>query len=399
MATSANSSVSLLEDRNSKCLSILATIRLDDYFLLVEDAYSEDQGGLEGQRAPITTKTGMKIRNRLVNDLKNGAVIPPIVVGAVCPPKTLSALKAAKNSATLVKLLKGGDIDISIIDGMQRTTALRDSKIAPGKNFIRVEIWIAKKVDSLIYRMLVLNTGQVPWDLKRQLDTLYRPIVKLVKTKVPNIRIFGLDDTFRRSQAGEYRSTRIVELFLAFSSRSIDVDIKERVAEEFARIDITEATSSSDFMPLFVEAVKIMVQLDEAFDRSTKKGAVADSAVKVKNGRDIFTSSPGSVGFVVAIAEAALGAPGFDYDLKAAKLKIASMENQMKTLIAFLEKKTEAELLAFLDLETLNQVLGIKASRIGEFQRNVYKRGFSVLMEKTGAIIKQNSMGPCWQAR
>lgn len=398
MATLANSSVSLLEDLNSNCLSILATISLHDYFLLVESAY-KDQGGLEGQRAPITTKTGLKIRNRLVNDLRKGAVIPPIVVGAVCPPKTLASLKAVKTSATLVRLLKSGDIDISIIDGMQRTTALRDAKIAPEKNHIRVEIWIAKKVDSLIYRMLVLNTGQVPWDLKRQLDTLYRPIVKLISAKVPNIRIFGLDDTFRRSQAGEYRSTRIVELFLAFSSRSIDVDIKERVAEEFARIDITEATSSSDFMPLFVETVKLMVQLDEAFDRSTKKGVGSDLAVKVKNGRDIFTSAPGAIGFVVAVAEAVFGAPGFDYELKAAKRDLGIIAKNMQTLITFLAKKSEADLLAFLDLETLNQVLGVKSSRIGEFQRTVYKRGFSVLMEKTSAIIKQNSMGPCWQAR
>lgn len=398
MATIANSSVSLLEDRNSKCLSIMATVSLHDYFSLVESAY-EDQGGLEGQRAPITTKTGLKIRNRLVNDLKNGAVIPPIVVGAVCPPKTWAALKSAKTSSSLVRLLHEGSIDISIIDGMQRTTALRDAKIDPNTSRIRVEIWIAKKVDSLIYRMLVLNTGQVPWDLKRQLDTLYRPIVKLIKAKVPSIRIFGLDDTFRRSQAGEYRSTRIVELFLAFSSRSIDVDIKERVAEEFARIDITEATSSSEFMPLFVEAIKLMVQLDEAFDRSTKKGSAPNSTAKVKNGRDIFTSSPGAIGFIVAIAEATLGAPGFDYDLRMAKRQLTTIEKNMQTLIAFLGKKSEAELLEFLDLETLNQVLTVKSSRIGEFQRTVYKRGFSVLMEKTTAIIKQNSMGPCWQAR
>lgn len=398
MATSTNSSISLLEDRNSDCLSILATVSLKNYLSLVEDAY-EDQGGLEGQRAPITTKSGLKIRTRLVDDLKNGAVIPPIVIGAVCPPKIVTSLKAAKTSASLVRHLKTSGVDISIIDGMQRTTALLDAKIDPNSNYIRVEIWIAKKVESLIYRMLVLNTGQVPWDLKRQLDTLYRPIVKLIEKQVPGIRIFGLDETFRRSQAGEYRSTRIVELFLAFSSRSIDVDIKERVAEEFARIDMTEATSNSEFMPLFVEAIKLMVQLDQALDRSIKKVAAPDSTSKVKNGRDIFTSSPGAIGFIVAVAEILFGPPGFDYNLKTAKKGLADLEKSMKTLIGFLQKKTEPELLAFLDLETLNQVLAGRSTRIGEFQRTVYKRGFTVLMEKTTAIIKQNSMTPCWQAR
>jgi len=397
MVASSNTTLSLLEDRNSKCLSILATITLGDYFSLIEDAY-EDQGGLDGQRAPITTKTGLKIRNRLVNDLKKGAVIPPIVVGAVCPPKTITALRASKTSSALVSILKSENIDLSIIDGMQRTTALRDANLNKGSTFIRVEIWIAKKVESLIYRMLVLNTGQVPWDLKRQLDTLYRPIIAQVQTKIPGVKIFALDETFRRSQAGEYRSTRIVELFLAFSSRSIDVDVKERVAEEFAKIDITEATSSADFMPLFIESIKLMLRLDQSFDRSTRKASV-DALAKIKSGRDIFTSSPGSVGFIVALSEASLGAPGFDYNLKDAKSKIASIEKNINQLTAFLKPKTDAELIEFLDLETLNQVLAVKSSRIGEYQRNVYKRGFTVLMEKTGQIIKQNSMGPCWQAR
>ena len=398
MATLSSSSVSLLEDRNSDCLSILATVKLRDYLSLIDDAY-QDQGGLEGQRAPITTKSGLKIRTRLVDDLKHGAVIPPIVVGAVCPAGIVAKLKSARTSSSLVKNLKSSGVDISIIDGMQRTTALLDAGIDPDSTYIRVEIWIAKKVESLIYRMLVLNTGQVPWDLKRQLDTLYRPIVSLISSAVPNIRIFGLDETFRRSQAGEYRSTRIVELFLAFSSRSIDVDIKERVAEEFARIDMTEATSQSEFMPLFVESIKIMVQLDEAFDRSTKKGAGLESAIKVKNGRDIFTSSPGTIGFIVAVAEILFGAPGFDYSLKTAKREFATLGRNVKLLVNFLQKKTEPELLAFLDLGTLNQVLAGKTTRIGEFQRTVYRRGFSVLLTKTAAIVKQDSMGPCWQAR
>lgn len=398
MLENQNSTPSLLEDRNSKCLSILVTISLGDYFSLIEDAYA-DQGGLEGQRAPITTKTGMKIRSRLVNDLKKGAVIPPIVVGAVCPSRLFSSLKSISNSSSLVETLKGNGIDLSIIDGMQRTTALRDAELNKSKTFIRVEIWIAKKVESLIYRMLVLNTGQVPWDLKRQLDTLYRPIVNQVQAKVPGVKIFALDETYRRSQAGEYRSTRIVELFLAFSSRTIDVDVKERVAEEFAKIDITEATSHNDFMPLFIEAIKLMVELDGAFDRSSRKAQTADASAKIKSGKDIFTSSPGSIGFVVAIAELAMGAPGFDYSFKDAKERLQSVAEKIKDLAQFLNSKTDAQLVEFLDLETLNQVLIVKSSRIGEYQRNIYKKGFTVLLEKTSQIIKQNSMGPCWQAR
>lgn len=99
-----NQPLLLLEDRNSDCLSVLATIQLKDYLQLVQTAY-KDQGGLDGQRAPITTKTGLKIRSRLVQDLKNGAVIPPIVVGAVCKPAVVTALRKSPDSESLVQLL------------------------------------------------------------------------------------------------------------------------------------------------------------------------------------------------------------------------------------------------------------------------------------------------------
>ncbi|MFY3160166.1 hypothetical protein ACOTFR_12130 [Achromobacter xylosoxidans] len=387
----------ILEDKNSKCLSLLATITLADYFLLIDGAYKE-QGGLEGQRAPITTKTGLKIRSRLVNDLKHGAVIPPIVVGAVCATAIVSQLRKLESSQDLVNLLRANKVDLSIIDGMQRTTALQDAKLNAKSTYIRIELWVAKKVDSLIYRMLVLNTGQVPWDLKRQLDTLYRPIVQKVEKSVPGARIIALDETFRRSQAGEYRSTRIIELFLAFTSRSTDVDIKERVAEEFAKIDITEATANEEFMPLFIEAMKLMISVDGAFDRANRRLAPFAEA-KIKAGRDIFTSAPGSIGFMAAVAEKLLGAPGFDYDLSTAKNELKDIKADMTKLIAFLARKSDAKLAEFLDLETLNQVLTVKSSRIGEYQRNVYKKAFTVLMEKTTQVIKQNSMTPCWQAR
>lgn len=280
---------------------------------------------------------------------------------------------------------------------MQRTTALLDARMKPN-TLIRVELWVAKKVDSLIYRMLVLNTGQVPWDLKRQLDTLYRPIIETVAKEIPSARIIGLDEGFRRSQAGEYRSTRIIELFLAFTSRSVDVDVRERVAEEFARIDITEATANKEFMPLFVAALNLMIDVDNAFDK-TERNLKGSDVVKVKSGRDIFTSAPGSIGFMAAVAETLLGAPGFDYTLTNARKELAKLTKNISALIKYLKPLTTRELSEFLDLSTLNLVLDAKSSRIGEYQRNLYKKAFLVLLTKTGQVIRQGSMTPCWSAR
>lgn len=390
-----------LEDKNSNCTSIMAAMPLSIYLSLVEGAY-EDQGGLLGQRAPIKTKTGLKIRSRLIEDIRNGAVIPPIVVGAVTSTAILNRLKRLKTADELVEKLASVSIELSIIDGMQRTTALMEArdpdKTSEFEPTIRVEFWLAKKVESLIYRMLVLNTGQVPWDIKRQLETLYRPIISKISQEVPNIHVIELDKRNRRSQAGEYRSTRIIELFLAFTSRSVDVDIRERVAEEFAKVDITEATSNEKFFPLFVETIRLLANLDSQFDRVSRE-LILDEEAKVKCGRDIFTSAPASIGFVVAVAEQLLGTPGFSYDIAVATKELERIRKNISRLIKYMQSLGENDLKDFIDFETLNQILTAKSSRIGEYERNLYKKAFLLLMSKTALLIEQGTLTPCWQAR
>jgi len=386
----------VLEDKNTKCASLMATIELGDYLTLVEKAY-DDQGGLTGQRAPIRTKTALKIRNRLVQDLKQGAVIPPVVIGLVCSNRLKSKLRVLETSDELVGMLKANGSDLSIIDGMQRTTALKEAFGTKTKNhYIRVEIWVAEKVSSLIYRMLVLNTGQVPWDLKRQLDTLYRPIIAEVKHQLPKVKIIGLDETNRRSQAGEYRSSRIIELFLAFTSRSIEIDIKEKVAEEFIKIDLTEATSSDEFLPLFIKSLELMAKLDAEFDRVKQ---AADGGARVKNGKDIFTSSPAAIGFVVAISEMIFGEPGFDYDLANAKKDLEKISRTMNSLVSALKAFDVDELETFMDFDTLNQMLSVKSGRVGDHDRNLYRKAFLTLIKRSKEVIRQGAMTPCWMAR
>lgn len=49
----------------------------------------------------------------------------------------------------------------------------RQCTCAMGDTF---EFWLAKSVRALVYRMLVLNTGQVPWTLSRQLGVVFEPL-------------------------------------------------------------------------------------------------------------------------------------------------------------------------------------------------------------------------------
>lgn len=391
-----DSPVIKLRDARSSCWSIMATVSAKDYLELVEASYAND-GGLDGQRPAIKSKTGLKIRNRLVRDIKDGAVIPPVVIGVVCTRSDYDLLIKIDNSNELISEIKNKKLEVSIIDGMQRTTALKEANTQD--SLVRVEIWISEKVDTLIYRMLVLNTGQVPWDLKRQLDVLYKQLITKVNESVGSIRIITVGDTSRRTQAGTYKSSRVVELFLAFTSRSIDVDIKDKMAEEFSKIDITDAASDADYFPLFLDAIRLLVNLDEKFDKVSRTDVDAEEEPRIKSGRDIFTSAPGSIGFIVAVAEYTLGYSGFDYDLNDAKNKMEDLKSRMDKLIKYMDGLDSIQLNEFVDIQTLNEVLSTRTrtSRIGELERSYYLKAFTTLFKHVEAVIENNSMYPCWR--
>ncbi|HCD6197056.1 TPA: hypothetical protein NDT86_005395, partial [Klebsiella pneumoniae] len=254
--------------------------------------------------------------------------------------------------------------NLSIIDGMQRTTALLEA-VKENQNVnnktIRIEYWFSKSMNSLIYRMLVLNTGQVPWDIKRQLDTIYDSIIKELKHSIPNLDVRLIGQSSRRTQAGQYQSSKLIEYFLCFSSRKIDVDLKEKVSEDFARMDAIESTSDNDFLTNFKSVLKLMVDLDHEFSRF--KDEQQEGRIKV--GKDIFTSIPAGVGFVAAAATYIYGPPGFKLSKQESDKSCQELILNISGLIEKLSKLNEKELGVFLQFSLLNEKLSAKSAKIG----------------------------------
>jgi hypothetical protein len=118
-----------------------------------------------------------------------GAVLPPVVIGMLVDATTLKIWESKPPSnATFLEAVARNEL--SIIDGMQRTAALKEAAAVEPAVYdrgLRVEFWVADETRALIYRMLVLNTGQVPWTLGRQLAVVYEPLLGEVKARVKNI--------------------------------------------------------------------------------------------------------------------------------------------------------------------------------------------------------------------
>ena len=178
---------------------------------------------------------------------------------------------------------------LSLLDGVQRTVALQEAaEMAELTDYcIRVELWVARTANELIYRMLVL----APRDIRRQVETVFAVILRQIQSIVPGIVVYK-DDECRRS-AEHYRSDDILELYLAFCSRKEKFDRKERLSDVFVRLDFLDVTSAGDSIQQFAEALSLLGKLDQSFARAT----CAEEYGSFRTGTDVFRSLPACVGF------------------------------------------------------------------------------------------------------
>lgn len=116
----------IMKDERSKCYSIMIKLKVKEYLDIIKESY-ERNGNIEGQRIPIQSKTGKRIRDIMITDIERGTILPPIVLGCVTNKygvENIGEYVDNYRDFNINDLLYGKSL--SIIDGMQRTTALQE---------------------------------------------------------------------------------------------------------------------------------------------------------------------------------------------------------------------------------------------------------------------------------
>ncbi|MFT3993693.1 MAG: hypothetical protein QM660_05260 [Dysgonomonas sp.] len=388
-----------LKDSRVDCYSVLVNIKIEDYLNIIQTIYKK-RGGLEGQRSPLKTKSAQRIRKRLVDDLDRGTVIPPIVVGIKLEEDKFAEFE--KNIEDISpNIFNDSDIEniASIIDGMQRSTALYEALQKPKfdkSRKIRLELWVAKSTNSLIYRMLVLNSGQIPWNVKRQLEVVFMQLKKELEVNVKGLELFTSEDSLSRKRAGQYQASQFIELFMLFGVKRVNIDIQEELAEEFARLDIIETSGNADFMSMFYSISQILVNLDIELSRLEKQDGF--ELRKFQTGKKIFDSQPARAGFIVAASQEIFGIPGIEFSEEDQKKRATLLQTK---LLSFIEKlrdiKEQEKLAEIIDLPTLDEQTNVKSSKVGEFERNFFLKAFKTFID----LAKNDSLTnltPCWRS-
>ncbi|MCB2339958.1 hypothetical protein [Clostridium estertheticum] len=397
--------IDIMYDSRSKCYSILTKMKVEDYIRLIEDAY-KNGGHIDGQRDKLKTTTSLRIYSRMIDDVKKGAVLPAIVVGILIQKNQINAIgdwgRSDSNQNKYIEkfnnILSTNDkTKISIIDGMQRTSAFLENLSSIKDKEIRVEFWVAEETSSLTYRMLVLNTGQIPWNLRRQVEVIFSSIIAELKELVEqdleeSIEIYKIDDGNYRTQSGQFQADKILEMYLAFSLRKEQVDVPEKLASEFSRLDMIDSVANKDFFESFIEVFKCFVKLDIWFG----KFRGIDGGERFKRGRDIFASQPACIGFFTAAAQKIYGRPGEIKEMEYQQKSIENIIERSNCIIELIKDEDQEQYGRFLSLRELENLIIERGTgkNIGDYERKFFTEAFRLFFTDDFDV---KSLLPCWR--
>lgn len=366
-------------DERSTCLSILTNMTLEEYKGIVASSF-EAGGNLAGQRDVIKkSSAASKIRKRMNEDFIAGAIFPAVVIGI----KTTSEdVEKIKESATNFLIENYSPDRISIIDGMQRSNIYFSNFDTCKERKIRVEFWVSDRTVKLLYRMLVLNTGQVPWNTRRQIEVIYSSlsdsITKSLFEKNPEMKssvdIMTVDDAKRRTQAGKYHKSTMIQLFLGYNTRKVKVDVTDQLADEYQRFDMMDSIDKDVNFELFVDAFSYLCRIDFAFSQCLDQSENG----QFSEGKSIFGSVPACLGFTVACAEYVMGKIPVEREEEEKRKRNDLLKEQIDKIEKIILENTDSE---FLALDSLNDVINqLSKSRIGDEMRNLFKVVFNELL-------------------
>lgn len=209
--------INTIYDKRIKSLNVLLEFTLDEYNAIAKNILSNN----EFQRRRV--KSSLTVYSLLKSDLKEGCVVPPIVLALAINVEN----DIGKTPEKITNLIDEHRKKLIILDGLQRTYTIRDlideltDKSDPQKekivsNKIRVEVYLGINKLGILYRMLTLNTGQTPMSSRHQIEIIYSDYLK---EKIDNIQLIKEIDDSTPSKLGEYKFRDIIDGFTSYLER------------------------------------------------------------------------------------------------------------------------------------------------------------------------------------
>ncbi|TSD66308.1 hypothetical protein FFF34_002585 [Inquilinus sp. KBS0705] len=300
--------ISVLVDHRINAANVLAEFTIEEYLKSADSMINNNPF----QRK--TVKSSGTVYSLLRDDLKQGCIIPPIVLALNNDPLTE---RNSENEKTIYKNYIENNIkEALILDGLQRTNNIIDANdelqkendpLALNKylNYkIRVEIYFGINKIGILYRMLTLNTGQTPMSIRHQIEILYSDYLKQPTNGIRLIReIDSGSKGFGRysfKDVIEGLTSYLMRDYLTFDRGDVLENIKslEKLSKENQGADIFKG-----YLELFHSFLSRMMFLLEGWQyRDGESEYVLNSAPFGRDALSIFSKSQIMTGLGAGIA-------------------------------------------------------------------------------------------------
>ncbi|MGE6468591.1 hypothetical protein [Serratia proteamaculans] len=227
------------------------------------DIVGEDFGEFTLQRKRETHKAYKRLRE----DIIEGALLPSITL-SVKHHLVNDIIEHINDAAALSELLSRDDV-VDILDGLQRTYIISDLKrngveFKEGQKLL-LEYWLEPDLSKLIYRMIVLNSGQKAMSMRHQIELLFLSLQETISARLEGIEIIKEKDSKRRTQVKKYHLSSIVASYNAFITSSHETDKENLVAQRLiddGAFDLSEDELTSQFED-YMNYLNKFIRLDE----------------------------------------------------------------------------------------------------------------------------------------
>ena len=320
-------------------------------------------------------------------DLQRGCILPPLVlaISGVALPTALSAASIADDQRRVElaleiqeQLLAPRPTDTYIIDGLQRTNALRQTREELEDNAesltrflnrpLRVEIWLNIPFGAIAYRMLLLNAGQQPMSIKRQVEVLSMKLREDLSV-IPGLDIRMSLSSQRRTRPGQFVLGNLSQAFQAWLQGTPNIDVRNTVMQQLlaeSAIDtLGTSLSGADVHDDFKSLVAWLAEVDQY----------------------VWTTDPRFLAneTVLLGISAAVGAAQKSNDLR----------ERMKRCLELLRTELSqghTNALAITRFNDLRQGEDVRKVNVGQFTRDMVYHAFQEFFRSDGT----KSMEDCW---
>lgn len=346
-----------------------------------------------------------KAYKRLRADIAAGALLPSITL-AVKHHMVPNITKEMDNHEKLAELLSQGNI-VDILDGLQRTYIISDLKnegaVFNENQELLLEFWLEADISKLIYRMIVLNSGQKAMSMRHQVELLFMSLQETIIHSVPGIEIIRESESKRRTQSSRYPLNNIASSYHAFVSASHETDKENIVAQKLIDDDAFDSSEKelTEKFTQYLDYLKMFYILDQLcwerysnFDYTTavneleaNEELTVEEKEKKKERYEIIKDSAVWLGsenvmlsFFSAIAQYV--------NIK----RKDRVDNAIDKLIHLASDPQEEDPLGMINYNTVKSGLNPRKINVGFATRKLINTGFKEFFREEGDV----SLSDCW---